>query len=195
MALVGLAIAIVLGLSIAILMSQARWVERSIFPYAVALQAVPILAFVPLIGALFGFDFRSRVIVCVIISLFPIVANSLFGLLSADRSQHELFSLHGASRATRLRKLMLPAGMPAIFAGFRIAAGLSVIGAVVGDFFFRQGQPGIGKLIDVYRGRLDMEEMYGAVILAAVLGIVVFWAFGALSNLVVGHWHESTRRT
>ena len=191
-ALTGLLISIVLGVSIAILMSQARWIERSLYPYAVALQAVPILAFVPLIGVLFDFNFRSRVLVCVIISLFPIIANTLFGLLSVDRSHHELFTLHGVSRRTRLLKLQVPAAMPAIFVGIRISAGLSVIGAVVGDFFFRQGQPGIGVLIDTYRARLRNPEMYGAVMLAAFLGIAVFWFFGWLAHRVVGQWYEPT---
>jgi NitT/TauT family transport system permease protein len=192
-AFIGLFIAIVIGMTEAIIMSQARWIERSFWPYMVALQAVPILAFVPLIGTIWGFNFKARVIVCVVIALFPIVANTLFGLLSADRAQHDLFTLHGASRYTRLRKLQLPAAMPAIFTGLRISAGLSVIGAVVGDFFFRQGAPGIGILIDNYRSRLNNPAMYGAVILAALLGIVVFMLFGWLGNKVVGHWHESAR--
>jgi len=192
--LIGLAIAIVLGMAIAILMSQARWVERALYPYAVALQAIPILAFVPLIGVLFGFSFNSRVIVCVIIALFPIIANTLFGLLSVDRAHHELFTLHEVSRYTRLTKLQLPAAMPSIFTGFRISAGLSVIGAVVGDFFFRQGQPGIGQLIDRYRASLNYPQMYGAVILAAALGILVFWLFGLLGKAVTGHWYEPARQ-
>ena len=127
-------------------MSQAKWVERSLFPYAVVLQTIPILALVPLIGFWFDFNFRSRVIVCVLIAIFPIINNTLFGLLSADQGQHDLFTLHDSSRFTRLWRLQLPAGMPAIFSGFRISAGLAVIGAIVGDFFFRQGDPGIGKL-------------------------------------------------
>ena len=85
-ALVGLLIAIVIGMALAILMSQAKWVERSTYPYAVALQCLPILAFVPLIGLLFGFGFNTRVFVCVMIALFPIIASTLFGLLSVDRS-------------------------------------------------------------------------------------------------------------
>jgi NitT/TauT family transport system permease protein len=192
-AFIGLAIAIVLGMTLAIIMSQATWIERSWWPYLVALQAVPILAFVPLIGVIWGFNFKARVIVCVIIALFPIVSNTLFGLLSADKGQHDLFTLHGAGRWTRLRKLQLPAAMPAIFAGFRISAGLCVIGAVVGDFFFRQGKPGIGILIDNYRSRLNNPAMYGAVVLASLLGILVFALFGWLANRVVGHWYESTR--
>ena len=81
-------------------------------------------------------------IVCVIISLFPIIVNTLFGLQSADRAMHDLFTLQHASRSTRLRKLMFPAALPAIFAGLRISAGLSVIGAIVGDFFFGRGDTG-----------------------------------------------------
>ena len=191
-AFLGLFIAIVLGMSLAVLMSRARWIERSLFPYAVALQAVPILAFVPLIGSFFGFNFTARVIVCIVISLFPIIANTLFGLLSAEPGQHDLFTLHGAGRLRRLLKLQLPAALPSIFTGFRISAGLSVIGAVVGDFFFRQGEAGIGRLIDVYRARNDNPQMFGAVLLAAALGIGVFALFGLLGRLAVGRWHEVT---
>src|SRR5262249_53731683 len=132
-ALTGLAIAIVLGMTAAILMSQAGWIERSLYPYAVVVQTIPIIALVPLIGFLFNYSFKSRVIACVMISIFPIITNTLFGLKSVDASLMDLFTLHGASRRTRLWKLQLPAALPAIFTGFRIAAGLSVIGAIVGD--------------------------------------------------------------
>jgi NitT/TauT family transport system permease protein len=191
-ALYGLFISIVLGITIAVLMSQAKWVERSFFPYAVALQTVPILALTPLIGQFFDFNFRSRVIVCVIISLFPIIANTLFGLLSADQGHHDLFRLHGANRWTRLWKLQFPGALPAIFTGLRISAGLSVIGAIVGDFFFRRGDPGLGVLITNYQSRLQGEQMYGALILAILLGVVTFWAFGLIGRKVVGTWADST---
>ncbi len=193
-AMVGLAIAIVLGMLFAIVMSQAKWLERSLFPYAVILQTIPILALVPLIGFWFEFNFRSRVIVCVLIALFPIINNTLFGLLSADQGQHDLFTLHKSSRFTRLWRLQLPGAMPAIFAGFRISAGLAVIGAIVGDFFFRQGEPGIGVLIDNYRARIESEKLFGAIILSSLLGVVVFWIFGIIGNRVVGAWHETGRK-
>lgn len=192
-AMVGLAIAIVIGMSLAIGMAQARWLERSFWPYLVALQAIPILAVTPIIAVIMGYGLSARILVCVIISLFPIVSNTLFGLLSADRLQHDLFTLHGASRGTRLRKLQLPGAMPAIFTGFRIAAGLSVIGAVVGELFFRRGEKGIGILLDVYRQRNLYPQMYGALVLSSLLGIVVFTFFGWLGNRVVGRWYESTR--
>jgi NitT/TauT family transport system permease protein len=192
-ALVGLGIAVAVGMSWAIIMHQARWIERSIYPYAVILQAIPILALVPLFGFWFGFGIVSRVLVCVLIALFPIIANTLFGLQSVEPSQHDLFTLHGAGRLRRLWKLELPAALPAIFTGLRISAGLSVIGAIVGDFFFKQGDPGIGILIDVYRARLQSEQLFAAVILSSLLGVVVFWSFGYLARRVVGRWHESGR--
>lgn len=189
-AVVGLAIAIALGMAVAIAMSQARWIERSIYPYAVVLQTIPIIALVPLIGFWFEFNFRSRVIVCVLISLFPIVTNTLFGLKSAEHHLHDLFTLHGARRLTRLRKLSLPAAMPAVFTGFRISAGLSVIGAIVGDFFFRQGEPGIGRLLDIYRNRLESEELFTAIFFSSLLGLVVFWGFGLLGDRVTRSWRD-----
>ena len=193
-ALVGLTVSIVVGMSIAVLMAQANWAERTIWPYLIVAQSVPILAIAPLLGNIFGFGFGTRVLVCVIISIFPIVSNTLFGLLSADPSQHDLFTLRGASRWTRLFKLQLPAASPAIFTGFRIAAGLSVIGAVVGELFFRQGGKGIGIVMEQYRSRTQFPETYGALILSSLLGIAVFLLFGWLAKLVIGRWHESTRK-
>jgi NitT/TauT family transport system permease protein len=189
-ALTGLAIAIVIGVGWAVLMSQARWVERSLFPYAVMLQCIPILALVPLIGSTLGYSLESRVLVCVLIALFPMVSNTLFGLQSADRSQRELFQLQGASRWTVLTKLQFPGAMPAIFAGMRISAGLAVIGAIVGDFFFRRGQAGLGVLINNYASRLQTPELWAAVLTASLLGVVIFLVFGWIGKLAVGRWYE-----
>jgi NitT/TauT family transport system permease protein len=192
-AFLGLAIAIVVGMTIAVAMSQARWIERSLYPYAVILQTIPILALVPMFGFWFGFGLTSRVLVCVLIALFPIIANTFFGLQSVNQEHHDLFTLHGAGRFTRLWKLQFPAALPSIFTGLRISAGLSVIGAIVGDFFFKQGEPGIGILIDLYRARLQSEQLFAAVVLSSLLGVVVFWFFGFLARRVVGGWHESAR--
>ena len=190
-AMLGLAAAAVVGIGLAILMSQTRWLEHSVFPYLVLLQATPILAVVPLYGFWFGYGFNTRVLVVFLIALFPIVANTLFGLRSVDQDHHDLFTLHGASRRTRLWKLQLPTALPSIFTGLRISAGLSVIGAIVGDFFFRQGEVGMGVLIDHYRSRLQSEQMFAAVILSSLFGLAVFLLFGALARRVVGGWHES----
>ena len=183
-AFIGLSISIVLGIFIAVLMSQTKLFERAIFPYMVMLQAIPILAITPLISFWFGTAQTSRVMVCVLISLFPIIVNTLFGLQSADRGMHDLFTLQHASRWTRLRKLMFPAALPAIFAGLRISAGLSVIGAIVGDFFFGRGQPGIGQRLRNYASQLDGEELFTAVIMSSLLGVLVFLFFGWLQRRV-----------
>ena len=193
-ALIGLAIAISIGFFLATMMSQAKIVERAVFPFAVTLQAIPILAIVPLIGFWWGYGQTSRVVVCIIISLFPIIMNTLFGLLSADRAMHDLFTLHHANRVTRLRKLMFPAALPAVFAGLRISAGLSVIGAIVGDFFFGRGEVGIGQLLRRYANNLQGEELLAAVMLSSALGIVVFWTFGWLQNVIIGKWHETVQK-
>jgi len=189
-ALTGLAAAIVIGVVWATLMAQAKWVERSFYPYAVVLQCIPILALVPLIGTLFGYEFFSRVLVTTMIALFPLVSNTLFGLLSADKAQRELFQLQGASRWTILTKLRFPAALPSIFVGLRTAAGLSVIGAIVGDQFFQRGQPGLGVLIQVATSRLNGPGTFAAILTASLLGVLVFIVFGALARLAIGRWYD-----
>jgi len=188
-AMIGLSISIVLGLTIAVVMSQSKLFERALYPYMVTLQAIPILAIAPLIGFWFGTATTGRLIVCVIISLFPIIVNTLFGLQSAERGMHDLFTLHHAGRLTRLLKLQFPAASPAIFAGLRIAAGLSVIGAIVGDFIFGRGEAGIGQALKKYANNLDGEQLLAAVIMSSVLGVTVFLVFGWIQNLAIGKWH------
>ncbi len=189
-ALTGLACAIIIGVGWATLMSLAKWIERSLYPYAVILQCIPILALVPLIGSLFGYEFLSRVIVATIIAIFPLVSNTLFGLQSVDRSQRELFELQGAGRFTTLAKLRFPAAMPSIFLGLRNAAGHSVVGAIVGDLFFQRGTPGLGVLIQVANARLNGPGTFAAIIIASLLGITVFLFFGWLARVVVGKWYD-----
>jgi NitT/TauT family transport system permease protein len=190
-AIVGLVISIVLGVSTAVAMSQTKLIERAVFPYAVTLQAIPILAIVPLIQFWFGTGQLSRVIVCVIISLFPIIVNTLFGLQSAERGMHDLFTLHHADRWVRLRKLMFPAALPAVFAGLRISAGLSVIGAIVGDFFFGQGDAGIGQQLKKYASRLQGEQLLAAIAMSSALGVAVFLLFGWIQQRAIGKWYDA----
>jgi NitT/TauT family transport system permease protein len=193
--LVGFSISIALGMSLAFLMAPARWLERSLWPYLVALQAIPILAISPVLGAIFDYQFKSRLIVVVIISIVPIVSNTLFGLRSVDHGQHDLFTLRDASPITRLFKLQLPSALPAIFTGFRISSGLAVIGAIVGEIFNRQGDKGIGTLMEEFRSRSQYTYTYGALLLSSLLGIAVFFLFGWLQKLATGKWHESAQTT
>jgi NitT/TauT family transport system permease protein len=186
----GLLIAFGLGATLAILMSQAKWIERSLYPYAVILQVTPILAIVPLIAIWFGYDFTARVVVCVLIAMFPIVTNTLHGLLTVDSNQHDLFTLHRASRLERLLKLQLPHAIPDIFVGLRVSAGLSVIGAIVGEFFFRQGTPGLGRLLDLYRAYLQTDLLRSALLFCCALGIAWFWVVGLVGHQLTRNWHE-----
>jgi NitT/TauT family transport system permease protein len=188
-ALSGLAIAVVLGIAYAVVMAQAGWAEKILYPYAVILQTIPILALTPLIGIWMGYGFSARIVVCVIIALFPMIANTLFGLQSAGPDAHDLFTLNRATRAQRLFKLQFPAALPSIFTGLRNAAGLSVIGAIVGDFFFQQGSPGIGGLLRTYTLRLNMDALFMAIILTALFGVAVFSVFAALDRAVIGRWY------
>lgn len=189
-ALVGLVFAIILGVTWAVVMNLAKWVERTTFPYAVILQSIPILAVVPLIGFWFGYDFFARVVVCVLIALFPMVSTTLFGLQSVDRGMRELFKLQKASRWIVLSKLEFPAALPSIFLGMRTSAGLAVVGAVVGDFFFQRGERGIGGLIATYQSRLQAPELFASILVASLFGVVIFLFFGWLGRRAVGKWYD-----
>jgi NitT/TauT family transport system permease protein len=195
--LAGLTIAFVIGTLYAILMSQTYWLERTLYPYAVIVQTLPLVALAPLIGLKMGFSTNARITICAIISVFPIVANTLFGLKSPTAAQNDLFTLQGASRWTRLRKLQIPAALPAIFAGLRIAAGLSVIGAIVGEFFFRAGDPtaaGLGRQLSVYQSRQQTDLVISALFFSCLLGVVLFATFTMIGNRLTRSWSESAER-
>ncbi|MDA8290742.1 MAG: ABC transporter permease [Actinomycetota bacterium] len=190
LALVGLVIAMALGISIAIFMRQSLFIERGLYPYLVLLQTVPILALVPLIGFWLGFSTTARIVVCILIALFPIIANTTLGLNATTTAQLDLFRLHRAGRGRVLRKLLLPAALPAMFTGFRISAGLSVVGEIVGGFFFQRGPTDLGILINSYVDVLNGPLLFGAIIFSALLGVIVFWAFTALAKVACGAWKE-----
>jgi NitT/TauT family transport system permease protein len=192
--LTGLAIAFAIGATIALAMSQAKWIERSLYPYAVIVQVTPILAIVPLIATWFGYDFTARVVVCVLISVFPIVTNTLHGLLTVDTQLHDLFKLHGAGRIKRVLKLQIPHAIPDLFVGLRVSAGLSVIGAIVGEFFFRQGTPGLGRLLDLYRAYLQTDLLMSTLLFCCALGIGSFLAVGIIGRQLTKHWYEEDNR-
>jgi NitT/TauT family transport system permease protein len=193
-ALIGLGLAMVIGVGVAILMNLSLSFERTLYPYAVILQTIPIVAITPLMIIWFGTGQMSRVIVCVIISVFPIITNTLFGLKSPDRGQHDLFTLHGGGRMTRLQRLELPAAQPAMYTGFRIAAGLSVIGAIVGEFFFKQGPAGIGRKIFQYTQTSSTDKLIAAISMSAALGITLFLVFGVIADRSTRHWRPDAAK-
>jgi NitT/TauT family transport system permease protein len=191
---IGLLISIALGVLLAVLMSWKEWLEKSLWPYLIALQAIPIIAITPLIIKILGANLQARVFVTVVISMFPIVSNTLFGLLSADRNQHDLFGLNRAGWATKLIKLQLPNALPAMFTGFRTSAGLAVVGAIVGDFFFTRGTTGLGRSITDYFFNNQGGLMVICAVFSALLGIGFFLVFGLLSRLTTAKWYQPERR-
>jgi NitT/TauT family transport system permease protein len=192
--IVGLLIAFAIGATVALVMSQAKWIERSLYPYAVLVQVTPILAIVPLIATWFGYDFTARVVVCVLIAVFPIITNTLHGLLTVDSELHDVFTLHHAGRIKRLVKLQIPHAVPDVFVGLRVSAGLSVIGAIVGEFFFRQGTPGLGRLLDVYRAYLETDLMMSTLLFCVALGLASFLVVGILGRQLTKNWYEEGNR-
>jgi NitT/TauT family transport system permease protein len=188
---VGFVVAAVLALVGSVVMALSRTMERALFPYAVALQTIPILALVPLFSVWFGPTRMARVVTCVLVAIFPILTNFLFGLKSVDRGHMDLFSLNKSGMFTRLFKLQMPAALPSIFTGLRIGAGLCVVGALVADFFFTRGDLGLGRLLNNYAKRLEYEKLFGGVILASLLGVVIYVLIGWLGNRTLRNWHES----
>jgi len=190
--LLGLAISIVIGVCIAIVMNMSKYMERAIFPYAVVAQTVPILAITPLLTQVFGDRLGVRLAVVFLIAVFPIITNTLFGLQSTDRLHHDLFTLNGVNRWTRLWKLELPSSIPALMTGIRIATGLAVIGAIVADFFFNQGDKGIGYFIRVrQQAAADRPDMLAGTITASLFGVVMFLIAGAITHRAIRDWHDS----
>ena len=170
----GLIIAAIVAWSLALVMAQAKWLESSFWPFLVALQAVPIVALVPLIIQIVGVNNKARVLVVVLIAFFPLVSTAVDGLKRVPTAQEDLFRLYGADKFETFLKLRIPNAVPFVMSGVRVSAGLSVVGAVVADFFFARGDLGLGRLITEYFQSTQPGPMILASILAALLGGLFF---------------------
>ena len=192
-ALSGFLLAISIGITSAAIMSQSKLLERSFYPYAILLQTVPVVAVAPLIVLWFGFDERSVIIISLIISLFPIINNTLLGLKSTSINLVELFQMHNSSRFVNFFKLRLPAATPHIIAGMRISAGLSVIGAIVGEFIIGSGNSngGLGVQVIYAQGRLETALLFALILTATLVGFLFFITVSTLGHQLLRHWHES----
>ena len=189
--LLGLLIAVTLGALVAILMNLSKGIEKSLFPYAIILQTVPILAITPLLTELFGEELGVRLVVTVLVAIFPVITNMLFGLKSTDRALHDLFTLNQASRWARLVKLELPSALPSLMTGIRIASGSAVIGSVVADFFFAKGEKGIGYYIRTRQQQaIQRPEMFAGTITASLFGIAMFVIIGWITSRAIRNWHD-----
>lgn len=182
------------GLLIAVLFAQSKWIERSLFPYAVVLQTTPIVAIAPLIIIWLRNNTFAALVVCAwIVALFPIISNTTLGLNSADHNLANLFQLYKASRWQTLLYLRFPSALPYFLGGLRISGGLALIGAVVAEFVAGTGgqQSGIAYQILMSSYNLQIPRMFAALIMTTGLGVIIFVTLTLLSDLLLRHWHES----
>ena len=187
-ALAGFALSAVLGIAIAVFLSSSRAIQQAFYPYAVFFQTVPIIAIAPLLVIWFGYGMRTVIASAFIVSIFPVIANTLTGILSTDPALRDLFRLYGASPAATLWKLRFPAALPQVLTGLRIAGGLAVIGAIVGEFI---GGQGLGSVVDIARTQQRTDKVFAAVLLASLLGLALFGMINLISYLVLRRWHAS----
>lgn len=192
-ALAGFAASVLIGVSVAILLSTTRLVRNAFYPYTIFFQTVPVVAIAPLLVIWFEAGLKRVAICAFIVSLFPVIANTLTGLLSTDPALRDLFRLYRAGPIATLLKLRLPWAMPNIITGLRIAAGLAVIGAIVGEFVAGDlsADAGIGVLVatEARQGRVD--RVFAAILAASLLGLAMLCAVNLAGYLLMRRWHAS----
>jgi NitT/TauT family transport system permease protein len=188
----GLALAVAGGIGLAILFNQSRLIEHSLYPYAVILQVTPVVAIAPLL--LIYLPQQLAVLACAwIVAFFPVLANTTLGLNSVDHNLADLFRLYGASRWQVLTELKLPAALPQMLAGIKIAGGLSLIGAVVAEIAAGSAGAGSGLAYRIAESgyRLNIPRMFAALMLLSITGIAIFALLSWLTHLALRRWHES----
>jgi NitT/TauT family transport system permease protein len=192
-ALIGFLFSALGGVAAGILLAASSLVRRAFYPYTVFFQTVPIVAIAPLMMIWCGPGLVAVSLCAFIVSVFPVIANTLAGLLSTDPALEDLFRLYGASPWARLWKLRLPSALPSIFTGLRIAAGLAVIGTVVGEFLVGLFGPeeGLGVRIVSAKKIGHTDEVFAAVLIASLLGLAMFAAINLAAKLLLGRWHAS----
>jgi NitT/TauT family transport system permease protein len=192
----GLAASIVVGVLVALLFAQSRWVRKMLYPYTILLQTVPIIAVSPLILMWVGSGISAVALIAFIISLAPIIANTTQGLISVEENYVHLFLMHNASPAQILFKLRLPHAIPSLFVGMRIASGIAVIGAITGELYAgssQVGQGGLGYSILYASSQLQTDYLFALVLAATVLGFAFFFIVMFLEWYFLHKWHESAR--
>jgi NitT/TauT family transport system permease protein len=193
----GYLLSILAGIVVAFLFAQSPVIRRSLFPYTILLQTVPIVAVAPLILMWFGSGLSSVMLVAFIICLFPIIANTTQGLISVPKNLVDLFTMANASRAQVLFKLRLPHAVPSLFVGLRISAGISVIGAITGELFASSnavGQGGLGYSITYANSQLQTDYLFALVLTASALGFLFFFIVVFFEWLFLHKWHEAAMK-
>jgi NitT/TauT family transport system permease protein len=192
----GLITSILVGVGVAVIFAQWRWLRQTLYPYTILLQTVPIVAIAPLVINWVGAGIFAVTVVTFVICLAPIIANTTLGLISVDENLIHLFLMYKASPAQVLFKLRLPNALPSIFAGIRISAGISVIGGITGELFAgstRVGEGGLGYAIIYASNQMETGYLFALVFTATVLGFAFFFIVMFFEWLALHNWHESSR--
>lgn len=186
--------AVLMGVLLSVLFTQSRWLEMSLFPYAVVLQVTPIVAIAPLIIIWTNNNIPLSLFICAwIVAFFPILSNTILGLNSVDHNLINLFQMYGATRSQTLRYLRLPAALPYFLGGLKISGGLALIGAVVAEFVAGTGGAASGLAYTILEAgfQLKIPRMFAALILISACGIAIFLTTSWISHLLLRRWHES----
>ena len=177
---------------VAVLIDRSPFLARGLLPVGNFVAALPIVGVAPILVMWFGFDWHSKAAVVVVMVFLPVLVNVVAGLQATDRMQRDLMATWGASWWQTMWKLRLPAAMPFLFNGLKIATTLALIGAIVAEFF---GSPivGMGFRISTEVGRLGLDMVWAEIAVAAIAGSV-FYGLVSLAEKGVTFWHPSQRR-
>lgn len=193
-AVLGFGLSALIGVAAGTILSSMKWIERAFYPFTVFLQTVPLVAIAPLLVLWLGYGLVSVTVSAFIVSLFPVIANTLAGMRSVDPGLRDLFRLYGAGPLRTLFRLKLPAALPDVFTGLRIASGLAVIGAVVGEFVAGTfDQQGLGLLVQSASRNLQTPLVFAAVAAASLLGLALFAIVNFGGYWMLRRWHVSAR--
>jgi NitT/TauT family transport system permease protein len=168
--LIGFFLSAILGFSAALVLSSHKKLKEAFLPFAIFFQTVPVVAIAPLLVIWFGFGEPTVRACAFIVSFFPVLANSMMGLSQSSLELEEVFDLYRANPVQRLMKLRIPASLAFVFSGLEIAAGLAVIGAIVGEFL---AGGGLGGMIDSARTQQRIDIVFAAILLSSLLGILL----------------------
>lgn len=182
--LAGWFLSLLIGGALAFIFSLSDLLKRAVLPFAIFFQTVPIIAIAPLLVIYFGFGAPTVIASSFIVSVFPVIANTLMGLESSSAQQRDLFRLFNASPWQTLIKLKLPNSYPYVLSGLKISAGLSIVGAIAGEFV---AGGGLGAIIDSARTQQRVDIVFAALLLLSVMGLIFMGLLWGLNKTIQRH--------
>lgn len=184
----GFAIGVGLGFASGLFIGLSNFARKSLYPLAVAIQSTPQVAIAPLFLIWFGFGIAPRVFFAALSCFFPVLVAVVVGLNAAEQDARTLLRSFGASRWTMFCKLLLPAALPTIFAGLRLAVPSALVGAIVGEFV--GGNVGLGVMVTTFNSQLQIAESFAVVVVLAIMGYASYLLIEALDRRVVNWSHR-----